>query len=451
MNSDKLIVWNVFRGALLVSWLLLSLISFNHLYPFSPFLSQLPTGFVGGLGWCTAFFAIVFCGRKHLRELFVLSLAFFIMGFVLGPFLEPPADPLEHLRRVHELSCGKTVEQMPRENRGVWQYSMMGAVLCTDGTPVQPEKMIRKIDITNGLFWALGSTVLLILGLQAGLPVRWAFFSVVTCFLFLGTNRFSYFRYYSLAPSFTSLCIYWLWVALFFFRKKARDIVKGLGMAISALPVIWVNHNQEAVFLAFAVTLWIGIICLEQKRSLIPVGSWKSAPTLLSGLFSVRFLFCCSLFFIFWLLPQSTSFLHWLSRFFSRGQWPHYQSLYVQWHGLYIGGKIAGLRIMDTLGSISIVSIVLAVPYFYFGFSNQRTVMRVRLFVLAILPFIIYYTPLFHFGWSSNVRAAEYYRFCYAAVFWLFLSDFLFGLEERICMASSSASCYSKESEGGVA
>ncbi len=111
----------IIRSGLFACSLLAVSISLNHLYPVFPFLSQLSTGFVGGLGWCTAFFVIVFCGRKHLRELFVLALAFFILGFMLGPFLEPPADPLEHLRRVHELSCGKTVAQMPRENRGVWR------------------------------------------------------------------------------------------------------------------------------------------------------------------------------------------------------------------------------------------------------------------------------------------------------------------------------------------
>jgi hypothetical protein len=432
---------NFCKGLLLISWFLAAIISINHLHPFFSGFSTLSTKFLGVLGWFIALLSSIVFAKKYERHILATGILFFLLGFYIGPFLEPPADPLEHLRRIHEWTCDKTVEELPRSNRGIWQYSMAGTVLCVEeGKTVVPTTMLRRINIVNGMFWALGSSVLFILGIQAGLPVRWAFLSVVTCFLFFGTNRFNYFRYYSLTPSFTSLCIYWFWIALFFFRKKAKDIIKGLGVAASALPVIWVNHNQEAVFLAFAVSLWLGIICLEQRRPLIPVGSWKSTPALLSGLFSVRFLFCCSLFIIFWLLPQSTSFLHWLSQFFPRGQWPHYQSLYVQWHGLYIGGKIAGFRIMDTLGGISIMSVILAIPYFYFGFSSQETGMRVRLFILAILPFIVYFTPLLHFAWSSNVRAKEYYRFCYASVFWLFFSDFLLGIEARICTAFSCAS-----------
>jgi hypothetical protein len=433
--------WKVLKVMLLSGWLLICCISMNHLFSILPQLSNFSTAFLGMLGWFVALLAVLFFGKGSIRPLLAIIALFFLLGYLIGPFLEPPADPLEHLRRIHEWTCGKTVEELPQSNRGLWQYSMAGTVLCVgEGKPVVPATMLRRINIVNGMFWALGSSVLFILGTQAGLPARWAFLSVVTCFLFFGTNRFNYFRYYSLTPSFTSLCIYWLWIALFFFRKKARDIINGLGIAVSALPVVWVNHNQETVFLTFVVSLWLGIICFEQRKILIPIRSWKSTPTLLSGLFSVRFLFCCSLFIIFWLLPQSTSFLHWLAQFFSRGQWPHYQSLYVNWHGLYIGGKIAGFRIMDTLGGISIMSVVLAMPYFYFGFSNQETGKRVRLFVLAILPFIVYFTPLLHFVWSSNVRASEYYRFCYASVFWLFLSDFLFGIEARICTAFSDAS-----------
>ena len=438
-------LWTVLRGFLLVCWLAISLISINHIYPFFVFFSHLSGQLLGWLGWFTAVLAVVVYGRGHLVEITSLAVSFFLLGTLLGSFLEPPADPLEHLRRIHECSCGKTVEDIPRSNRGLWQYSMAGTVLCVrDREKIVPAAMLHRINIVNGMFWALGSSVLFILGMKAGLPVRWSLFSVLTCFLFFGTNRFSYFRYYSLAPTFTSLCIYWFWIALFFFRKKARDIVSGLVIALSALPVIWVNHNQEAVFLFFVIMLWLSILCIEWRTIPVPVGLLKSKPSSLSGLFSVRFLFCCSLFLTLWLLPQSTSFLHWLSRFFSRGQWPHYQSLYVQWHGLYIGGKIAGFRIMDTLGNISIASLVLAIPYFHFKCFNRRAGMRARLFILAILPFIVYFTPFLHFVWSSNVRAAEYYRFCYATAFWLFFSHFLFGIEEGICTAFAGASILHK-------
>ncbi len=212
--------WNIIRGLLFVVLLLTSFISLNHLYPFISFFSELSTRFLGGLGWCSAILALVYFGRGYLRELLILVAAFFIFGVIVGPFLSPAADPMEHLRRVHEENCGKTAEQVPRENRGLWQYSMVGVLLCTNGEKVDPVQMLRKVDIANGMLWALMAAVLYIFAKRSDLPPQWAFLSVLICFLYLGTNRFSYFRYYSLAPSLISMFIYWLWAAIFFFKNN---------------------------------------------------------------------------------------------------------------------------------------------------------------------------------------------------------------------------------------
>jgi len=181
--------WVIVKWAAIVCWLAIVSVSLNHLYPTFSFLSQLPTFVLGILGWVTSFLTVVFLGRRFLRELFFLVASFFILGCILGPFLEPPADPLEHLRRVHEQTCSKTVEQLPQNNKGVWHYSMAGVVLCTETAKVDPAGMLQKIDVINGLFWALMTAALFILGKSAGLPGRWAFLSVMICFLFFGTNR----------------------------------------------------------------------------------------------------------------------------------------------------------------------------------------------------------------------------------------------------------------------
>lgn len=431
-RTTKIIRYITSEPFLLGCWALILLISLNHLHPFCFYLSKIPAKFAGMLGWIIALLAIKIFAKGHERPVLAVGLFFFLLGSLIGPFLEPPADPLEHLRRIHEETCAKTVDELGHSNRGLWHYSMAGVVLCGDNeSPVVPERMLLKIDIVNGMFWALGTTILFILGIQAGLAPRWAFFSVVICFLFLGTNRFSYFRYYSLAPSFTSLCLYWLWIGLFFFKRQLLDIVKGLIVAVTIVPVLWVNHSQEAVFLGLLVAVWLILICLEQNLQ----GESRvknNSPSVFSGCRS-GYYFCALLVVALWLLPQSTSFLHWLSRFFPRGQWPHYQYLNVTWHGLYIGGKITGFRVMDTLGYIGIATVILAVPYFYPGFFRGQHRRKWQIFVLAVLPFLVYFTPLLHFVWSSNVRAAEYYRICYSSVFWLFFADFFSCLEERFC------------------
>jgi len=148
--------------------------------------------------------------------------------------------------------------------------------------------------------------------------------------------------------------------------------------------------------------------------------------------FSLRYLFMLFVFVICWILPQSTSFLHWISGFFTRGQWPHYQFLSVHWAGLYVGGKIAGFRIMDTVGYVCIAVLGCAVPYFCLSLPEEIQGGRLRVFILAVIPFIVYFTPFLHFIWSSNVKASEYYRICYASVFWLFFAYLFSAVEEKI-------------------
>ena len=352
-----LMVRNVIKVVLFVCWLLVSCISLNHLYSVFPFLSTLSTNFLGGLGWSTAFLAVAYYGRKSIGQLFALVVFFMIIGFVCGPFLEPPADPLEHLRRVHELNCGKTVEQVPRQNNGLWQYSMVGVLICTDGEKVKPEQMLRKIDFANGLFWALLAAVLFIQGTRAGLPGRWAFLSVLICFLFFGTNRFSYFRYYSLAPSFSSMFVFWLWTAIFFFRKNLREIMKGLAVALFSLPIIWVNHIQESVFLGFVVLVWLVInIAFNwgEKSFLLPTAR-DNKHNVIRKFFTVNGTGLILLLIVCWLLPQFDFFRQWLTRFFIRDVGQQYQEVFVSWHGLYIGGQVAGLRVMDTLGGAGVL------------------------------------------------------------------------------------------------
>jgi hypothetical protein len=78
--------------------------------------------------------------------------------------------------------------------------------------------MLRRIDVAHGIFLGVLLSGIFLLSRRIGLVARWAFFSCCIAFLFMGSNRFSYFTYYSFAPSATSLWSYWLWTAVFFFR-----------------------------------------------------------------------------------------------------------------------------------------------------------------------------------------------------------------------------------------
>ncbi len=410
------VTWVVF-----LLWLLMFLISLDHLYPFCPFFSQLPTRIIGNIGWLTLVLTIFYCADKHLTATLLIAFLFFGLGKLSGPFLEPPSDPLEHLRRVYEWNCDQSAYNMPRNNRGFWHYSMAGNLLCSDGKTVPPIERLQRIDNVHGLFWALAAATLFVLSLQAGLPRRWAFLSLIICFLFFGTNRFSYFRYYSLAPGFSSLIIYWIWTGLFFFTKKSRNLVTGFLCGLIALPILWVNHQQEAVFLGFIIIVWLLVHCLFHAVKIVRLFSNRNSKQVWIGLL------CLLTFFsLGWLLPQSQIFRHWLEQFFVRDYVRNLQPLSSFCYGFYVGPQFTGLRVFDTLGGAGILMGLLGLPYFWPGFIPGDTERKIRIFILGVLPFVGYFTPLFHFIWSSNVKVPTYYRLCYASMFWIFFADFLY-------------------------
>ena len=432
-----------FKWTVLLLWILMSLISLDHLYSFCPLFGHLPTRILGGIAWLTFFLTIVYCTQNHLRETLLLILAFFFLGKISGPYLEPPSDPLEHLRRVYEWNCEHQADDMPRSNRGLWHYSMVGDLLCPGGEKISASRQLQRIDNVHGLLWALAAATLFVVSLRAGLPARWALLSVMISFLFLGTNRFSYFRYYSFAPSFTSLMIYWLWAGTSFFVRKDHAVLVCLLLGLLALPILWVNHHQEAAFLGFLLIIWLAINGLFIIHKAIFSSAKSRSQQVLVGLLTVL-----SSFAMGWLLPQSPSFRHWLGNFFVRDFTQNIDQLALFWHGWYVGPKFVGLRVFDTLGIQGIFMVLLAIPYFWPGLLPGETKQKIRIFILGVLPFLGYLIPLFHFIWLSNVKIPTYYRLCYASMFWLFFADFLYRTGRRI-QARKSQSTAMTEKKGG--
>lgn len=402
-------------------------VSLNHLYGFWAAL-DVSTRVLGLLWWVTIGSGLVVLSRKYLRTVILLFLFSFFVGYSTGPFLEPPADPLEHLRRVEDTVCGRDASYLPRENSGLWHYSMMGLLLCDKSGERDVATIFRQIDLTHGLLWGILMASLFVLGRAAGMPGRWALMSCLICFLFFGTNRFSYFKYYSFAPSFTSLLIFWLWAAAFFFRRSWQAILSGLLIAIGSLPVIWINHQQEAVFLAFVVLIWILLnSCFAVQEWLQGRGGGVCSKSRFQVLLQVSGL--AAMFLIFFVLPQSKAFRQALASLFVKNQWANNQHLVFSWQGVHLCGMIWSDRITDTLGTISVAMLVLAIPYFWPGLIRNDFEKKFRIAALAFLPFWGYCVPLFHYIWTANVYSFEYWRLCYSSMFWLFFADCMRGFE----------------------
>ncbi len=413
------------------------IVSVNHLFPLWNGLA-FSSSLLGQAGWSAVCFLILYLARHFRGPAALTFLVFFCVGFWKGPFLEPPADPLEHLSRIHSY-CEKTSGQMPRVNMGIWHYSMAGNLICTDSAQVNPADKLRRIDLSHGLFLGILMSGLFILAKSAGLKNRWAFFSCLVAFLFMGTNRFSYFSYYSLAPGSTSLLIYWLWTAVFFFHRSRQMALKAIAAALFCLPVLWVNHRQEAVFLVFLVIIYLllnsifSLVCRQGRKLEVDAVQGTDADRL--QLF-LKIIFFSVIVTILFVLPQFDFFSNFAAQYFVRDLWEKNQGAVVSWQGIHLWGKIWGLRVNDTLAGMGVVMAALAIPFFWPRLIRFPVERKVKIYILAMLPFLGYCIPLFHFIWLSNVRYAEYYRLCYSSMFWLLFAAIFQGLEGRLWLTA---------------
>lgn len=379
---------------------------------------RLSTFTIGMIGWGSVLFLLVCLGFKRPKLYLTVFLVIFLTGYLIGPYLEPPVDPLEHLRRTYAY-CEKTTQVVPQKNMGFWHYSMSGTILCNGfsdrGTP---QGVLQKIDFVHGLYWGIMALALLALGKSAGLPDRFAVLSVLIAFLFLGTNRFSYFSYYSLAPSFTSVFIFWIWTALFFFRRDFKALLFGLVSGGLLLPMLWINHQQEAGFLIIIMGLWVVLYMNSWINRIINIEEQRHFSLHYKHL--LKYSYIITLAIIFFILPQFSFIKAFLSQFFIHSFWNVNPAVIHTWDGVPMTAKLWGHRINDTLGLLGVLPLflVLLLPVLKY-FKVNHTKHCGRIFILGSIPLLGYMVPLLHFIWASNSRPDVHYRLCYMSMFWL--------------------------------
>jgi len=427
-------------------WVLLSIISLNHLYSFyGDFVISMQI--LGLLAWLTIFSTLAYLCRWFVKQAVCIFLVFFFIGFLLGPYLEPPADTLDHLKRNYSY-FSQGADSIPKKNRGFWHYSMSSNILYFPNISTNPETTLRRIDLLHGVYWAVAMVVLFVLSKSAGLPDRWATLSILIAFLFFGTNRFSYFAYYSLAPGFSSILIYWLWIASFFFKKNIKSILAGLLLAIISLPILRVNHFQESFFMMLIVSVWLFLnvnnkiidklsnsdqYVRQTTTGLITGKIWKG---LIRSQKLVISIYVCIIISFFFILPQFEYFQKFCATWFDRNLWIKNQAVVHSWGGVHFMGKIWDYRVFDTLGIMGVVPVLLSFFYFRPGIMKDGMDKKSRIYILGILPFVGFCIPLYHFIWVSNSLVTIYYRLCYSSIFWLSITYFLYHMEVRFAAKS---------------
>jgi len=374
---------------------------------------------IGIIGWLTVSCATLYLSLKYIKECLLVFIVFFTLGFSTKAYLEPISDQLDHLHKTYEI-CDN-IDYGVRLNSGLWQYSMNSIFLCrikqTNSTPLE---VFYLIDSLHGLYFGLGAIILFLTGRIAGMPSKWSFFAACMAFLFMGTSKFSYFRYYSYAPSFTSILLYWLWIGFFFFKKSSNQIILGTISAIILIIIISVNHMQEAVFLAFLLLFWILLNTSEW------IASWTKSKIILPMWFII-------LFIIFFIFPQFNAFESLLNHpfvlnhFYKPDLWTTNQEVIFRWHDIYLIGRIwdPKYRVVETIGLLGLVSLIISPFLLCWNQQDFPVSTRIRIVLLGILPFLIFCIPLCHYIWVANVKIPVYYRIAYSSLFWCTIAFFL--------------------------
>ncbi len=251
---------SLFKYGIGLTWLMIAIISINHLTTKWPGLSFNLPG-LGALFLFAICVTVTFLGKDHWKPTLLVFCTFLLIGFICGPFLEPLGDPLDHLVNIKD---GLTKEslQISKVNRGLWHYAMSGFLLKPFQAWLGP---LRGLDLLHGLYCGLLTVCIFLVGICAKLPRKWAFFGCVVAFVFFGFREFSYFSYYSFGPSFSSLMLFWLWIAACFFHHGLGSYTLSLLAALLLTPILITNHIQEAIFLWFA----FGIFTLFSLTGLI--------------------------------------------------------------------------------------------------------------------------------------------------------------------------------------
>jgi len=395
-------------------WGLLSLMSLLALEHALLHRLQLPYWLWGGGGLLLmGLFLYPLCKQSPSWNIGI-GLGLFLFGLAAGPYLEPPADPLVHLQRTVKL-CAYDTARLPPKNHGLLHYSIQGLIHCQGFQVKNPGFHLWKLKVIFGLWLTLAGLTLFNLGRRLRLPPPWAFFGLLVTLLFMGTNRFGYFSYYALAPSYSSMLLVWLWLDTYFHEKTRKPILQGLAAAILLLPLLLVNHVQEAVFLVLFLLLWLAW-----------VGNAYLWPQLKTPGKRLGYLFLLVL--LLFILPQWEFFQGFLALFFPQNKWADFQDLVHYRSGLHLGGRIWTNRVDDSLAWMIFpplfLSALLAIP------KIRQIPGAKAIAILGIAPLAVYLVPLFHYIWVANLPfSTVYWRISYSSLYGYSFAFLLWRLE----------------------
>ncbi|MCC5816325.1 MAG: hypothetical protein JJT78_16360 [Leptospira sp.] len=365
--------------------------------------------------------------KNEIKNIFWVFILFLPIS-AIGPFIQPPSDPVYH--------SFVLVNSMDTD---VFKGAPNRALLNKEFYQI----LFNFIDSENWqygyinliLYFHIFSTSLLVLATYIsarlyGINFKWSLLAVLIMILFFGTDRFSYFTYYSLAPSSINMAFFWLFSGILLnlamkpsiISKETISNLLNVGfIGICFVPIVYYNHHQEAgffFFLYFLVSIIVAIRLIKQSP-LKQRTKYISYLSILSILYFPSYL----VLNFYGKLPLD---LH--NRVIEATE--HLTN----YHTIWIFGKLSGPRIWETLSFYGFFPLFFIVFYILFTVINKNKIDR-RL-ILAMLPglltFWLMLVPLNFMIWIKAVKINEHlWRMAYFSQYWFTIVYFLYLIEQK--------------------
>ena len=184
------------------------------------------------------------------------------LGFLLpGAYMEFPADPWEHFRRLHAWDPGVAVRDSPWAHRFAyfWGWTLFSAV------PLDRHRLAA--DLYSAFWQILLAYQFQRFALRLCSSRAWARVHVVGAVALFGNNAFGFFRYYALSSTMLAYIAYLAAAIVLIDFLDGRVRAWQAGSAVAAtIALISFNHPQEVFLLA----LFAGTAALSRLWSRLP-------------------------------------------------------------------------------------------------------------------------------------------------------------------------------------
>ncbi|NES21115.1 MAG: hypothetical protein F6K41_19845 [Symploca sp. SIO3E6] len=198
--------------------------------------------------------------RQHIKLTEILFWVFLAILFLQpGAYLEFPADPWEHFRRIFSWSNYSFIEDNPinRKFTYFWGWTLM--------SQVQPLYRSIALDIYSAFWQLLLAYQFYLLALRLGFDKYWAKVQVVATIFLFGTNLFGFYRYYALSSTPLAYIAYLRSIIVLINAKHGQ--VKQLALLIPLALIMYYNHLQELLLLIISsIALFVDYITNQKKH-----------------------------------------------------------------------------------------------------------------------------------------------------------------------------------------